>query len=249
MLRCLGRRARVPALARSQVRCISDEHWFTYDEDLPAPSLLLPPNAPKERATSQEGLEGGVLYRLPSFLLVFWTGDISQWRVPGQRDAIVAPANKKLNAGIGVNRAIHNAAGPSLAEACAMLKSLDQFGVKCRIGNAVVTKAYRLPLHRIIHAVGPAYDGAEETPTLLAQTYRRCLQRAKEIELECLAFPPISCGVYGYPVREGARIALQEIKDPPSCINEVRSTLFSVIQAIMSPGFRKQTMYLVTKEL
>ena len=134
-------------------------------------------------------------------------GDITTLAV----DAIVNAANQQMLGGGGVDGAIHRAAGPELYEACLKVPEVRP-GVRCPTGEARITPGFKLPAKFVIHTVGPVYyDGQHGEPEKLAACYRNSLALAAENGCASIAFPCISTGVYGYPLEEAARIAVQEV--------------------------------------
>jgi len=121
-------------------------------------------------------------------------------------DAVVNAANTRLAPGGGVAGAIHKAAGPGLWEECSKLGG-------CRTGEAKITGAYDLPNRFVIHTVGPVYSGSEKDPVLLRSCYINSLKAAEENGVKSISFPALSTGIFGYPLKEAARIAFAAIRD------------------------------------
>jgi O-acetyl-ADP-ribose deacetylase (regulator of RNase III) len=125
-------------------------------------------------------------------------------------EAIVNAANETLLGGGGVDGAIHRAAGPELLAACRALPQVRP-GVRCPTGEARITPGFRLPAKFVIHTVGPVWHGGDRNEAeLLAQCYRASLRLAADRGVGSIAFPAISCGVYGYPLDAAAAIAVAE---------------------------------------
>jgi O-acetyl-ADP-ribose deacetylase len=133
-------------------------------------------------------------------------GDITRMEV----DVIVNAANEWMLGGGGVDGAIHAAAGPELLEACRAIPEVRP-GIRCPIGEARITPAFRLPSKYIIHTVGPRWHGGtRQEPQLLAACYRACLALVVEYQLESVALPAISTGAFAYPLLPACRIAVSE---------------------------------------
>jgi O-acetyl-ADP-ribose deacetylase (regulator of RNase III) len=127
-------------------------------------------------------------------------------------DVIVNAANERMLGGGGVDGAIHRAAGPQLLAACRQVPEVRP-GVRCPTGESRLTPGFRLPARHVIHTVGPVWrGGAHGEAELLASCYRRSLELARANGLRSIAFPAISCGVYGYPIDDAAAIAVREAR-------------------------------------
>lgn len=139
---------------------------------------------------------------MPQSRIEIVTGDITKLKV----DAIVNAANEQLRPGGGVCGAIHRAAGPRLAEACAEIGG-------CPTGEARMTPAFELPASQVIHCVGPVWQGGHSgEPEALASCYRSAIALAAEERLRSIAFPAISTGVYGYPLAQATAVAVASVR-------------------------------------
>ena len=135
-------------------------------------------------------------------------GDITTLDV----DAIVNAANERMLGGGGVDGAIHRAAGPELYEACLGVPEVRP-GVRCPTGQSRITPAFNLAARYVIHTAGPIWRGGDRGEAkLLASCYRTALELARQHQARSIAFPAISCGVYGYPIDEAAAIAVRETR-------------------------------------
>lgn len=147
-------------------------------------------------------------------------------------DAIVNAANETLLGGGGVDGAIHRAAGPGLLEECRGIGG-------CPTGEARITKGYNLPALHVIHTVGPIWHGGgEDEHRLLGSCYRNSLELAVANQLTSIAFPAISCGVYGFPIGEAALIAIGETNKFLQRNDSIRRVIFACSNAQVQEALR-----------
>lgn len=133
--------------------------------------------------------------------------------------AVVNAANAQLLMGGGVAGALHRAAGPGLEEECRPLAPIKP-------GEAVITGGHNLPNEYVIHCLGPVYGRDEPADQLLAACYRNALNLAETHKIASIAFPAISSGAFGYPIKEAARIALQAVRDQIPQLEYVKKIRF-----------------------
>lgn len=149
-------------------------------------------------------------------------GDITEQTV----DAIVNAANSSLLGGGGVDGAIHRAGGPEILAACRRLRA-GQLGKGLPTGRAVATTAGNLNAQWVIHTVGPVWDRTEDRSSLLTSCYRESLRVADELGAGVVAFPAISTGIYGWPIDDGARIAVTTTRTVETSVEVVRFVVFN----------------------
>jgi O-acetyl-ADP-ribose deacetylase (regulator of RNase III) len=148
-------------------------------------------------------------------------------------DAVVNAANESLAPGGGVCGAIHRAAGPELARACA------QCG-RCPTGEARLTAGFRLPAPFVIHAVGPVWHGGgAREPELLASAYRSAMELAAKHGLRSIAFPAISTGIYGYPLELATAIAVSTVRDAMAADSSVQDVVFACFSPEVLRAYRR----------
>jgi O-acetyl-ADP-ribose deacetylase (regulator of RNase III) len=148
-------------------------------------------------------------------------GDITEQHV----DAVVNAANSSLMGGGGVDGAIHRKGGPQILAACRDLRAA-KLGRGLATGAAVATVAGRLPARWVIHTVGPVYSTTEDRSAQLASCYREALRVADELGAATVAFPAVSAGIYGWPMEDAARIAVETVRATPTTVEEARFVLF-----------------------
>lgn len=149
-------------------------------------------------------------------------------------DAIINAANNSLLGGGGVDGAIHSAAGPELLAECETIGG-------CPTGQARITKGYKLPARHVIHTVGPVWQGgSNQEAELLTSCYRECFRLAEENNLRSIAFPAISCGIYGYPANLACAIAIQETTAFLSATTTPMRVIFACFNSTIEEQLKKQ---------
>lgn len=140
-------------------------------------------------------------------------------------DAIVNAANSSLLGGGGVDGAIHRGGGPEILAACRALRA-SHYGKGLATGKAVATTAGNLDARWVIHTVGPRFLPEEDRSALLASCYRESLRVADDLGARTVAFPAVSAGIFGWPMRDAARIAVETVRATETAVEEVRFVLF-----------------------
>lgn len=151
-------------------------------------------------------------------------GDLTTQNV----DAVVNAANSSLLGGGGVDGAVHRRGGPEILKACRRLRA-ESYPDGLPTGQAVATGAGRLPARWVVHTVGPVYTKATDRSHLLASCHIESLRLADELGATTLAFPAISCGIYGYPLHLAAPVAIAAVRSAPTEVAEVRFVLYDEV--------------------
>lgn len=154
--------------------------------------------------------------------IILVQGDITEQRV----DAVVNAANSRLLGGGGVDGAIHRRGGPAILAECRELRA-GTYRDGLPTGQAVATTAGDLPARWVIHTVGPVYAKSEDRSELLASCYRESLRVADELGARTVAFPAVSAGIYGWPLDDAARIALNTVRSTRTSVEEAHFVLFT----------------------
>ncbi len=166
---------------------------------------------------------------MPDRLAVF-DGDITQLEL----DAIVNAANERLAPGAGVCGAIHRAAGPELAKACAAIG-------RCPTGEARLTPGFNLMARYVIHTVGPVWHGGKQgEPELLACCYSNSLRLAAESDIQTIAFPALSTGIFGYPMEAAAKVAVGTVREELERLSSIRRVVFCCFGAEPTEIYRRR---------
>jgi O-acetyl-ADP-ribose deacetylase (regulator of RNase III) len=161
--------------------------------------------------------------------MAIYDGDISQLEL----DAIVNAANERLAPGAGVCGAIHRAAGPALAKACAAIG-------RCPTGEARLTPGFDLYARYVIHTVGPIWHGGDHgEPELLAACYRNSLLLAAENDIQTIAFPGLSTGIFGYPLEAAAKIAVAATREQLERLSSIQRVVFCCFGAEPTAIYRR----------
>ena len=155
-------------------------------------------------------------YQLANLELELIQGDIASQE---DIEAVVNDANEEVRTGGGVAGALHSAAGPELEKACRPLAPIKP-------GEAVITSAFNLPNQYVIHTLGPVYGRDKPEDKLLADCYKNSLKVAEENEINSLAFPALSTGAFGYPLKEAAEVSLKTIKEKAEDLDSVKKIRF-----------------------
>jgi O-acetyl-ADP-ribose deacetylase (regulator of RNase III) len=165
-------------------------------------------------------------------------GDITTLAV----DVIVNAANERMLGGGGVDGAIHRAAGPELLEACRKVPEVSA-GVRCPTGEARITPGFRLPARYVVHTAGPIWQGGKHGEArLLASCYGNSLAVAERYGAKSVAFPAISCGVYGYPIDEAAAVAVRSVDYTAGHLPALERIFLCAFDELVESALRRAVM-------